>query len=218
MSELEQMLIASTPLPTLLGALGRPDLRYEAHRSLVLFTLGSLGRQVEPRGPAFVFAHVFSPHPPFVFAPDGELPKPSAAFSIREGGRLTIGGKPAYVRGYREQLQFLNDRVLEAIDAILAGAERPPIIVLQSDHGPGSCWDETDAEKTDHRERMPILNAFYFPDRRYERLYQGITPVNTFRVIFSQYFGVDAPLLPDRSYGSSWTHPYRFVDVTEQIG
>lgn len=216
-TELEQMLLEATPLPAIFRALGRPDLRYQAHRSRVLFTLSSLGRRVESEGPAFVFAHVFSPHPPFVFGPDGEAPQRSAAFSIRDGGRFTAGGKPEYVRRYRDQLRFLNGRVLEAIDAILRGARRPPIIVLQSDHGPGSCWEETDAAKTDHHERMPILNAFYFPDRRYERLYQDITPVNTFRVIFTQYFGADEPLLPDRSYGSSWTRPYRFLDVTGQV-
>ena len=79
--------------------------------------------------------------------------------------------------------------MLAAVDSILASAKRPPIIIIQSDHGPGSCWDEARVDRSDERERLSILNAFYFPDRRYERLRQEMTPVNTFRIILDQYFG-----------------------------
>jgi len=158
---------------------------------------------------------VFAPHPPFVFQSDGNPALHDVPFSTRDGGPFADGGKK-YVHGYREQVRFLNTRVIEAIDRILQNSAKPPIIVLQGDHGPGSCW-VPDLDESDPRERVSILNAYYFPDRRYDRLYPEITPVNTFRLILSQYFGSGDALLEDRSYLSNWSHPYRLVDVTTQV-
>ena len=62
---------------------------------------------------------------------------------------------------------------------------------------------------------MSILNAYYFPGGRYEGLYQEISPVNSFRVVLNTFFGAKLPLLPDRSFFSTWTDPYRFIDVTD---
>ena len=217
MSELGQLLRASTPLPTLDEALGRGDLRYRAHRGRVEFTLGELPRAARRQEPAFVFAHVFSPHPPFVFGPNGERRGMEKEFSTSDGGPFEGGEKAEYVRGYRDQVRYLNRRLLEAIDGILA-SKRPSIIVLQGDHGPGSCWEHAHLARSDPRERFSILNAYYFPDRRYGRLHQEIHPVNSFKVIFNQYFHAEEPLLEERSYASTWTRPYAFVDVTEKLG
>jgi hypothetical protein len=64
---------------------------------------------------------------------------------------------------------------------------------------------------------MPILNAYYFPEQKYNQLYPGISPVNTFRVIFSEIFGQDLPLLPDSSFYSTWDRHYKLVNVTDQV-
>ena len=74
-----------------------------------------------------------------------------------------------------------------------------------------------DPDSTRLRQKMSILNAYFFPDGDYDDLYQEITPVNTFRVIFNQYLGTDLEILEDRSYYSTWQRPYRFVDVTDEI-
>ena len=68
---------------------------------------------------------------------------------------------------------------------------------------------------TNFRERMSILNAYFFPDGKYAALYPGITPVNTFRVIFDQYLGAQYELLEDRNYFSIMDRPYAILDVTE---
>ena len=61
-------------------------------------------------------------------------------------------------------------------------------------------------------ERMAILNACHFPgDTAF--LYDSITPVNTFRLVFNRLFGTNYPLLPDKSYFSTMAHPYVFYDV-----
>ncbi len=51
--------------------------------------------------------------------------------------------------------------------------------------------------------RTEILNAYYLPGDGSLSLYPGITPVNSFRVIFNSYFGTDYPILPDISYNQS---------------
>ena len=63
------------------------------------------------------------------------------------------------------------------------------IIIIQADHG----FLYSGAE-------VQILNAYYLPDGGEQKLYPTITPVNTFRVIFDQYFGAHLALLPDKSY------------------
>ena len=47
---------------------------------------------------------------------------------------------------------------------------------------------------------LPILNAYHLPGDGIEALYPNISPVNTFRVIFNEYFGFNLPLLEDQSY------------------
>ncbi len=72
-------------------------------------------------------------------------------------------------------------------------------------------------EDTDVRERLSILNAYFLPGEGAVELYKEITPVNTFRLILNRYFGTDLKLLEDRSYFSTCEHPYRFLDVTDEL-
>jgi hypothetical protein len=102
------------------------------------------------------------------------------------------------------------------LDRILAKASRPTIIILQSDHGPGSLLDWQVPENNYFKERMSILNAYYLPDHDFTGLYESISPVNTFRVIFREYFGADYETLPDESYFSLWKRPYGFINVTSE--
>ena len=118
-----------------------------------------------------------------------------------------------YVDGYRAHLNFLNKRITATLDTILAASERPPVIIIQGDHGPGSRLDFTSVEGTDLKERFGILNACYFPEGADEHLYDSISPVNTFRLVLNRYFGTQLQLLEDRSYFTPDQDPYRFIPV-----
>ena len=48
-------------------------------------------------------------------------------------------------------------------------------------------------------------------------MYESITPVNTFRVIFNSYFKAAYELVEDRTYYSTHTRPYEFINVTDQV-
>lgn len=72
-------------------------------------------------------------------------------------------------------------------------------------------------EATYLKERMSILNAYHLPDGGDAALYDSITPVNTFRVIFNHYFGTNLALLEDRNYFSQGERIWQYVDVTDMI-
>ncbi len=157
----------------------------------VHFILDTLASVPELPGPKFVFAHIPSPHEPYVFRADG---------------RFAPGqnGGPA---GYRGQVSYLNDRILSIVDTILADSPAPPIIILQGDHG----GVETQA---DYR-RLNILNAYFLPGIDRDVLYPSVTPVNTFRIILDSYFETQLGRLPDISYFSTPSEDFDFVEAPE---
>jgi hypothetical protein len=59
-----------------------------------------------------------------------------------------------------------------------------------------------------------ILDAYDFPNHAGDPyLYDSITPVNSFRILFNLYFGTHFELLKDESFFSTWEHPYQFIPV-----
>ncbi len=108
------------------------------------------------------------------------------------------GTQQEYINGYRDQVEYVDKAMEKVITDILSHSTPAPIIIIQGDHGPGAYLDWNSVEKTNLDERMSILNAYYFPGGHSGSLYASITPVNSFRVLFNEYFGMDYPLLADR--------------------
>jgi hypothetical protein len=160
----------------------------EIHRQRILFTLDQLGKLGKMSGPKFVFAHIVSPHKPFVFGPNGE--------SVQQDENP--------LKGYRDQVAYLNARMIPLLQQIISDSASPPVIIIQGDHG---------GVETNTEDRLAILNAYYLPDNGSQQLYESITPVNTFRLIFDTYFGGNYELLDDISYFSSYQQPYKFNTI-----
>jgi hypothetical protein len=214
LSELDNSLLSLTPIPFVMR-LGKTQ--YDFHRDRVHFIVNKLPSLQQGPAPCLVIAHIVSPHPPFVFGPDGETISRPRLFNFSDGSHYyREGGTPEeYLDGYRGQLAYLNRRIETMIREILDEAgDNPPLIILQADHGPGSHLDWDSLPATDLTERMSILNAYYLPGPGKNPLYPEITPVNTFRVVFNEYFGTQFPLLPDRNYFSTIDSLYHFRDVT----
>ena len=179
------------------------------HRDNIRRMFEELEKAPAIEGPKFVTAHILIPHPPFIFGANGEAVKPEQVLLGQNTWQPT--------ESYADQLAFVSWRIIQVIDSILTGSDRPPIIIIQSDHGSASL-DEWDNPSDDFlQERFMILNAYYLPDFSHERLYDSITPVNTFRMIFNHYFGTDYEALEDRYFFSSIPTPYKFTDVTERV-
>lgn len=180
---------------------------------------------VEPvNSPSFIFAHFLLPHPPFVFNENGgyiEKPCRPRSIGIADGSHfheMNPSLRHCYIRNYRQQVAFVNNKVLVVLDAILAKYREPPIIILQADHGPGARLNTRSLADSDPRERMAIFNTYLLPFEGNSDLYSDISPVNTFRIILRRYFGIDIGLLEDRSYFSTWTRSLEFIDVTRKVG
>ena len=145
--------------------------------------------------PTFSYIHLISPHPPFVFGPDGQPTNPADFWDKKR-----LYPADLFAKGYQNQLTFINNKMLAAVDKILADSKTPPIIVIQGDHGP---WLQPNDR------RMMILNAYYLPGHN-DKLYPAISPVNTFRLIFDTYFAGKYDMLPDVSYYSGVPKLYDF--------
>lgn len=188
---------------------------YNRHRKYILFGIESIASAADMEGDNFVFIHIVAPHPPFVFGPDGEQVKHDRLFTIADGP-YSQGSKEDYVRGYTDQVAFLNKQLMSSLDYVFEHSETEPIILLQGDHGPKGFSDEN-VENDDFTENFAILNAYYFPDQDYAGLYPAISPVNSFRVVANKFFGADFPMLDDKSYFSDVVRPFDFIQVTEQV-
>jgi hypothetical protein len=215
--EFQVALINMTPIPFFAESLF-PMTHW--HRERILYALEHVPEVSEPGRPTFVFAHIVSPHPPFVFGRHGEEIEPQYQFVLHDGSHLvgTRGfTREEYVYGYREQLLFINSRVVQLVDDILSRKDRPAVVILQADHGPGSMLNWGSVDDTNLRERFSILNAYYLPGDGSVHLYDAISPVNSFRVIFNLYLHGGYDLLPDESYFSTFTRPYDLVRVTDAL-
>ena len=78
--------------------------------------------------------------------------------------------------------------------------EKRPIIILQADEGPGTTayqnqrlktWDWNKATPDDVEAKYGILNAWYVPGGAEVGLYPSQTSINTFPLLFRDYFGLD---------------------------
>lgn len=144
--------------------------------------------------PTFALAHIVAPHPPYVLDRNGRVVLDISVLRGQWGGA-------ANERGYLEQVRYVDHRILEVIDAILARSTTRPIIILQGDHGSWSTRYEAGVPHEEVvRERMSILNAYLVPDGVRDLLYPSITPVNTFRAIERGLFDEPVELLPDESW------------------
>jgi hypothetical protein len=153
--------------------------------------------------PTFSYLHLISPHPPFVFDPEGNPTYPPDFWNEQRMYPANL-----YQKGYVNQAQFLNKKILRAVDTILEESDVPPIIIIQGDHGP---WLQPS------NKRMWILAAMYFPEHS-DKLYPTISPVNIFRLVFNTYFGGKYELLDDVSYFSPVPKLYDFSKVPNSCG
>ena len=149
-------------------------------------------------GPKFTYVHLFIPHAPFVYGPDGQIETDPGYYGGDRAGAMT----EAYqLKGYVNQVQYIDKRIVPILQTVISKSKNPPIIILMGDHG------------LENLNRRTDLLAYYLPGNGSAKLYPTISPVNSFRLIFDEYFGANYPLLPDKTYtGDTITAPDPFPD------
>lgn len=213
----ESFLLSMTPMQFLVEVfdLNIPLPTYRTHRERVLYIFDALAELHEIPSPKFIFAHIIAPHPPFVFDREGNAKEPNRPYFIGDGDAF-YGEIEEYLHGYPEELIFINSLLENTITTILEKSAPPPIIILQADHGSGALLDFQSVDNSCLSERLSILNAYYLPGNKMDKLYSTVTPVNSFRIVFDTYFSSNLGLLKDRSYFSTWDRPYDFIDVSDK--
>ena len=212
-TEFESVLRQSTMLPAIDRLLGNTggegDEFRDGARATAEFQFRQLQRLPSVPGRKFVFAHILLPHPPYVFDAKGGIVIKATAQTEPEA------------QLYANLLQYTDSQVEQAVSALLAGpSESDPIIIIVGDEGPLLCRnvDCNDGSVRRLGIRFGVLAAFYLPDQPAGFFPPDLSLVNTFRMLFSSYFGADLPSLPNRSY--DWPdneHIYDFHDITDQL-
>jgi hypothetical protein len=159
----------------------------DMHRNTNLFVLSKLKNIYTTPGPKFVFVHINLPHSPFVFDENGG--------TVDKTNSLNWKNKKYYLSQYI----YITHQITPIIDNIQKYSERPPVIILQSDHGPRPFNGRLSEENLDIPvdDMFKIFNAYYFPNTNQSIFYKNISPVNSFRLLFNTYFKENYPLLED---------------------
>ncbi|MBN2842460.1 MAG: sulfatase-like hydrolase/transferase [Sedimentisphaerales bacterium] len=136
--------------------------------------------------PFYVFSHICCPHSPVQIDENYQFCSPQEL--------CTEANADTFRNDYRKQVIGLNKLVMETVEKILKNSKRPPIIIIQGDHGirarillPGTPMTEL--------QTYGNLNAMFLPGQNTSLVSNDFSPVNTYRLLFNLYFGTNYPLL-----------------------
>ena len=202
-SEFQMMIVNSSALLILESLFG--ILRSESGFK-ILCQFDQLGKVSKFKGPKFIFSHIVSPHPPFIFDKDGGM--------LKRTNMTLVNWKPK--SAYLGQLIFTQKKLISVVNTIINNSVIAPIIILQGDHGPfsnhrsGNIIYDNYTTVDNIRERMGIMNMYLVPDKCKSLLSESISPVNSFRVILNCIFEEQFQILENK-------HDFLGHDVTNII-
>lgn len=165
--------------------LGKPDpfsANKERESRLFIEKIKSTANDRPNRPPQFVYGHLMTTHRPHAYDSIG-------AVRTAEDVRSNIPVFDTYVY----QVEKANQQIRELVDHIQTHNRSNTIIIILGDHGFRQFPDPG------NRDYFPNFSAFYFPDRNYPATLSNISAVNTFRIVFNQYFCQNLSLLKDSS-------------------
>src|SRR2546423_324183 len=145
----------------------------ERFRQSIRSQFSALAAVPREASPKFVVFHTLLPHDPYIYSAQGQ------PLTFPGNSEQDLGSKLG-MRYYLRQLEFLNQKLLGAVDAILAHSKTRPIIIIQSDEG-FQADPETFGEAAMRDVRVKGLLAFYLPGAGRTRVPQSLNTVNTLR-------------------------------------
>ncbi len=155
--------------------------------------------------PTYVFAHLYVPHPPFLFGPNGESITPDHG----EISGLQSWENP---EGYTNQLIFATTEIKKIVENIILN-DSSAIIIIQGDTGTLTGTDQ-ESQKTfdDVYQSHSILYAIRISD---DINPEEINSVNTYRIIFNHIFNLNYDYL--ESYNFQMNDIGELIDITEKL-
>ncbi len=161
--------------------------------------------------PIFGFAHLMSPHTPWVF---DRACKTLTGPRIRPPPHRHLDRKLAYI----EQVQCIDSLVLNVVHHLLKHSPVPPVILLQADHG-SNLLEYEKAPRAElvspaqARERFGAFGAYYLPGGGARLFGDTTTVVNVLRHVLVYYAGADLAVEPNELYMSLEQRPFDFSRV-----
>jgi hypothetical protein len=210
LNELEVHLLRTTLFGNALDAVS-PDWRADRDRDVINAQFKCLAEAAAARAsaPKFVFAHIGGPHKPIVFDRNGGAADPAVYLDPLE---LTDANRPAVFDAYREQLAYVNERTLTAIEDVTAASERPPVIIVMSDHGSWLQMGGDYSVQSDLRERFAILFAALTPG--HDSLYpDDVVSGQVMPILANAYLGTDLSVPEGRYYFSRYDSIFDFTEM-----
>ena len=175
-------------------------------RDVIRCTFSELNElALESTGSKYVFSHIYVPHPPFIFGPNGENVIPD---------HNEISGLQSWENpdGYIKQFIYATDQVRIVINNIVQN-DPTAIIILQGDTGTFTGIEDLSKRKmNDVYQAHSILYAVRMPE---VNNLENIGPVNTYRILFNNYFNMDYEYIEQRSYELDKNN--NFIDITEKL-
>jgi hypothetical protein len=206
LNDVELAALRQTAIAPLIDA-AAPAFLADQQRGRVLAELSDLSavaRNPTDR-PKLVFVHLPSPHPPIVFGRHGE----SVEVSMIDPYEGQLHDVARFGQLYVDQLAYLNELVLDALDD-LAEAPRPAVTIVMSDEGIGVAI----VAATSRAPEDTVSNLFAARGPAGESLFgPAITPVNIFPILLDRYLGADLPHQADRNFLSTSGVPLSGGDI-----
>jgi hypothetical protein len=172
-------------------------------RNHVARTFAAVAQVSTRPGPVFAFAHVMSPHDPYIFDRD--------CGPAQKAG----GSRP---QRYVEQIQCVDHMVLDLVTTLLRTSHLPPVILLQGDHGSKTLLPYKDRDPDNitlaaAKERLGAFGAYYLPDQGSEVFGDSVTIVNVMGNVLRFYLGAALPRESEDMYLSVHRAPFAFKRV-----
>lgn len=161
--------------------------------------------------PKFAFTHVGSPHNPVIFNRDGG---PAPQYAYLDPLEIFPSERPRVDEAYLDQQVYVHQEALRVVDAILANAKEPPVIILMSDHGSwfriGTDYDET----SDLRERFSTLFAASTPGRQH-LFPDSVSIGQILPILFNAYLGTEIEVPESRYFFSRTADIFELTEIPD---
>jgi hypothetical protein len=210
LNEMEWAILRSTGAGHILDAIS-PNYSAAQIRDRVLATFDEAAKLAEEPHDRkrFAFIHVPAPHSPWVTDAKGNLIFGPAALGAQEAPITDVQTRRRQFYGYAS---FIGGQAIATIDRIIAASDRPPVIVLFSDHGPDVEGDRFDPFASDLNERTSNLMAVLAPGHP-DLFPDDATLVNLFPYVLNAYLGSDMPIQPNSIW--AWKSNSSILDLVE---
>lgn len=133
--------------------------------------------------PGFYYMHLMMPHAPFAVDSSGNI-------NMSFLGATSMNTETKR-KAYFQYLIHTNKVMFEFIRKLKANTKGEAVIMIMSDHGSRDLMTADDTVSG-----FNSINAMYYPGKD-SLIYDGITNVNQFRIIFSAIMNKKKPLLQD---------------------